>query len=418
MVLAQLVIFAAISVLVIGYAVFGLLHVRISGRPFTVTVKLHTAGGIFDGAEVAYRGVQVGKVSSVDLHTNGVTVKLAIDDGTKVPDNSIAHVYDLSAVGEQYVDLEPPAQPSTTYLRGGSQIPAERTTTPIETATVLYDLEQFVDSINAKDLEIIGREGALAFSGTGPQLKAILQDTTDIVNQLSTSEDSMLRLLDNSAVLLHGAAAHAGAFDRFTASLKSLTTVLAAKTPTIDKFLNDSVPTTRIVNSIIAENGSSISTLLANLASFSQIQVARVPGLRSLLVAVPEFGRLAPAVVHDGVLLGAANINADQQLCNTGVPLSSPISATKSRVFAARCGTNLARGAANAPRPGGGASSSSLGASALTTPGGTQVGTYDPQTGLVSTSDGSLVRLGVNGGQTELFGGNSWQALLLAGTGS
>jgi phospholipid/cholesterol/gamma-HCH transport system substrate-binding protein len=418
MVLAQLVIFAAISVLVIGYAVFGLLKVRITGRPFPVTVQLKTAGGIFEGAEVAYRGVQVGKVSSVDLHTNGVTVKLAIDDGTRVPDNSTAYVYDLSAVGEQYVDLEPPAQPSTTYLHSGSIIRKEHTKTPLETATVLYDLEQFVDSINAKDLEVIGREGALAFSGTGPELKTILQDTTDIVDQLSTSEDSMLRLLDNSATLLHGAAAHSSAFDRFSSSLKALTTVLAAKTPTIDKFLNDSVPTTRIVNSIIADNGSAISTMLANLASLSQIQVARIPGLRSLLVAVPEFGKLAPTVVHDGVLLGAANINADQRVCNTGVPLTSPISATRSRIFAARCGTGIVRGAANAPRPSGSAGTSSLGASALTTPGGTQVGTYDAQTGLVSTSDGTLVRLGVNGGQTELFGGNSWQALLLAGTGS
>jgi phospholipid/cholesterol/gamma-HCH transport system substrate-binding protein len=418
MVLGQLVVFGAISVLVIGYAVFGLLKVRITSRPFPVTVQLRTAGGVFEGSEVAYRGVQVGKVSSVDLHTDGVTVKLGIDDGTKVPDNSIAHVYDLSAVGEQYVDLEPPTRPSTTYLHSGSVIPAQRTTTPIETATVLYDLEQFVDSINATDLQIIGREGALAFGGTGPELKSILLDTTDIVNQLSSSEDSMLRLLDNSATLLHGAAAHASAFDRFAGSLKALTTVLAAKTPTISRFLNDSVPTTRIVNSLIADNGSAIGTLLANLASLSQIQVARVPGLRSLLVAVPEFGRLAPTVVHDGVLLGAANINQDQQLCNTGVALTSPISATRSRIFAAQCGTNLVRGAANAPRPGSSTASSSLGASAITTPGGTQVGTYDAESGLVSTSNGSLVRLGVNGGQSELFGGNSWQALLLAGTGS
>jgi phospholipid/cholesterol/gamma-HCH transport system substrate-binding protein len=418
MVLAQLVVFAAISVLVIGYAVFGLLKVHISGRPFSVQVQLATAGGIFDGAEVAYRGVHVGKVSSVDLHTDGVTVTLAIDDGTKVPDNSIAHVYDLSAVGEQYVDLEPPAHPSPTYLHRDSVIPVGRTTTPLETATVLYDLEHFVDSINPSDLQIIGREGALAFAGTGPQLKSILTDATSIIDQLSSTEDSMLRLLHNSATLLHGAAAHAGAFDRFSASLKALTATLAAKTPTINTFVNESVPTTRIVNSLIADNGSAVTTLLANLATLSQIQVARIPGLRSLLVAVPEFGRLAPAVVHDGVLLGAANINQDERLCNTGVPLTSPISARKTRIYAARCGTELVRGAANAPRPSGTASSDSLGASAITTPAGAQVGTYDPQSGLVSTSDGSLVRLGLNGGQTELFGGNSWQALLLAGTGS
>jgi phospholipid/cholesterol/gamma-HCH transport system substrate-binding protein len=410
MVLAQLAVFAVISALVIGYAVFGLLHVRITGKPYSVTVQLHSAGGIFEGAEVAYRGVGAGRVSSVDLHTDGVTIKLDIDAGTQVPANVIAHIYDLSAVGEQYVDLEPPEQPSSSYLQPGAVIPPERTTTPLETAQVLYDLEQFISSINPVDVQIIGREGALAFQGAGSQLRTILLDTTEIVDQLSSSQDSMLRLLDNSAILLHGADTHSGAFDRFTRSLHQLTDTLAAKTPTIDRFLRDGVPTTRLVNSLITDNGSAVATMLANLASFSRIQVARVPGLRSLLVAVPLFGKLAPSVVHDGVLLGAANIGQDQPLCNTGIPLTSPLSGKKTPVREVQCGTGLIRGAANAPRP--------VGASAVPTGRGTEIGTYDPNSGLIATSDGRLYRLGVDGGQTALFGGNSWQALLLAGTGS
>ncbi len=144
--------------------------------------------------------------------------------------------------------------------------------------------------------------------------------------------------------------------------------------------------------------------------------------MRTLLIAVPEFGRLAPGVVHDGTLLGVADINQSQQMCNTGVPLTSPISGTKSPVYAVGCGAGLQRGAANAPRPASGRSSDTdqavpLGPSAQRT-GNTEVGSYDPQTGLVSTSDGTLYRLGTNGGQTRLFGNNSWQALLLAGTGS
>lgn len=423
MVLAQLAVFAAISVLVIGYAVFGLLKVHLTDSPFQVTVQLKTAGGIFEGSEVAYRGVQVGKVSALDLHTDGVTLTLDIDDGTKVPADSIAHVYDLSAVGEQYVDLEPPAHPGSAYLRGGSVIPTERTTTPLETATVLYDLEQFIDSINPQDIQIIGREGALAFAGTGPQLKSILVDTTDIVNQLSSSEDALLRLLHNSSILLRGAAAHAGAFDHFARSLKDLSGTLAAKTPTINTLLRQAEPTTRIVNAIIADNGSALTTMMANLASFSRIQVVRVPGLRALLVAVPEFGRLAPSVVHGGTLLGVANINQDQALCNTGLPLTSPISGKRTALHAVGCGSELVRGAANAPRPASGAapaaqSTAPLGASARAAGSGHQVGTYDPQTGLVSTNDGTMIRLGTDGGQTALFGGNSWQALLLAGAGS
>jgi phospholipid/cholesterol/gamma-HCH transport system substrate-binding protein len=420
--IAQLIVFGLISVVIIAFTVFDLLDVHLTSSPYTVTVQLEQAGGIYDGAEVAYRGVQVGTVSSMTLHTSGVTITLEIDHGVKVPDNAIAHIYDLSAVGEQYVDLTPTG-PSSSYLHAGSVIPAERTTTPRETASVLYDLERFVDSINPSDVQIIGREGAAAFQGTGAQLKSILSDTAQIIDQLATSADSTIDLLHNAAILLHGAAAHSGDFDTFATSLRAITTTLAQSTPILEKFLDQAAPTTRLVNRIIADNGSALTVLLGNLATLSDIQVARIPGLRSLLVAVPEFGRKAPTVVRDGALVGAANINQDQALCSTGLPLSNPISGQRSEIYAVNCGPRLVRGAANTPRPASGAglssgSSAPLGASAEpTATGNRQVGRYDSSTGLVSLSDGSLLRLGTNGGQDVLLGPSSWQAMLLAVTG-
>ena len=411
MVLAQLSVFAAISAAVIGYAVFGLLRVNLTSPPFTVTVHLHTAGGIFDGAEVAYHGVQVGKVTSVALHSDGVTVKMALDDGTEVPANSTAHVYDLSAVGEQYIDLEPPPHPSSANLHDGSVIEPDHTTVPLETATVLYDLERFIDSVNPADLRTIGREGAAAFKGTGPQLKSILADATRIVNQLSSSEDSMLHLLDNSALLLHGAASHRDEFDSFTRSLRALSGTLAAKTPEINTFVRQAPSTTRIVNALIADNGAAITELLANTATLSQIQTVRVPGFEALLLAVPEFGRLAPKLVRNGTLQGVGNVNISQPECQTGVPISNPLSGQATRLYNVQCGAGIVRGAANAPRPAGGASAQDAGRHV-------QIGTYDPGTGLTSTSHGKLIRFGTNGGGDELFGRNSWQSLLLAGTGS
>ena len=415
MVIAQITVFAVISVLIVGYTLFGLLKVDPTGGPFRVTVHLRSAGGIYEGAEVAYRGVQVGTVDSVTLHRDGVDAVLDIDDGTKVPDNAIAHVYDLSAVGEQYVDLTP-VRASTSYLHDGSVIPAERTTTPLETATVLYDLERFIDSIDPLDLQVIGREGAAAFQNTGVSLKTILTNSTQIVDQLSASQADTISLLHNAAILLHGAAAHSGAFTQFADSLRLLSQTLAARTPTIDALLQQAAPTARLLDTMIAEDAPALTVLLGNLTTLSEIQVARVPGLRSLLVAVPEFGRLAPLIVHDGTLLGAANINQDEQLCRTGIPLTSPISGTRSPVYAAQCGNFLVRGAANAPRPATGLGTDSVGASARVLTDGTQVGTYTPGSGLVSTGQGSLVRLGTDGGQQRLLGtAGSWQSLYLVG---
>ena len=414
-VLAQLLVFGVISVAIVAYTVFDLLGVHLTNRPFAATMELPTGGGIFDGAEVAYRGVAVGRVSAVRLGTDRVTLTLQIDHGTKIPSNSIAHIYDLSAVGEQYVDLVPAANstaPVTEYLHAGSVIPQSQTTTPLRISTVLYDIESFVASLNPADLQVLGTEGAAAFAGTGPQLKSILSDTTTILGQLAQTRDATASLLANSALLLHGAAAHAGDFDTFARSLDQLTSTLAAQTPTIETFLRESAPTTVLVDDLIRDNGSAIGVLLGNLATLSGIQVARVPGLEALLVAVPQFGRLAPQIVNGNALSGVLNFDATQPLCPTGVPLSNPISGARTPLSSVNC-SGIPRGGENAPRPAGAATTSGLAAARLTSAGTAQVGAYDPSTGLVTGSDGGTVQLGATGGQSQYLGNQSWAALLL-----
>lgn len=422
LVLAQLTVFGTISVLILAYTAFGLLGVKLRHRPFPVTVQLRTGGGIFDGAEVAYRGVGVGRVTSAEPGRDGVTLTLSIDSGTRIPRNAVAHVYALSAVGEQYLDLVPTG-PSDDHLRAGDVIPASRTTTPLKTATVLYDLERFVDSLDARDLQILGREGAAAFADTGPQLRSILVNASTVLDQLARSQGATDALLRDGATLLRGAAEHAGDFDTFARSLRQLSATLAASTPTISRIVDEAVPTTLLVDRLVRANGGAIGVLLGNLATLSDIQTARVPGLKALLVAVPRFGELAPSIVRGGVTQGVINLNATGQLCPTGVPMTSPVSGTRSPLRAVSCTSPaVPRGAAYAPRPGGGTQAQSggatvIGPSARTAAGGAQVGSYDPGTGLVTTADGGLVRLGTNGGQQELLGARSWQSLLLAVAG-
>jgi phospholipid/cholesterol/gamma-HCH transport system substrate-binding protein len=409
MVLAQMAVFLVIAVLVVAYAVVNLLDVKVTDRPFGMKVQLHTAGGIFEGAEVAYRGVAVGRVTGVKLETDGVMLSIDVDHGNHIPNSAIAHVYDLSAVGEQYLDLVP-SGPGTGFLHKGSVIPAERTTTPLQVATVLYDLEQFVDSINPADVQVIGTEGAAAFTGTGPALKTLLTDASQIVRQLSVTSGAAVDLIHNADTLLSGAAAHSGDFDVFARAADQLTATLASSTPDIDNFLRESAPTTQLIDGLVQTNGAAIAMLIGNLSTLSQIQVARVPGLKSLLVAVPLFGTLAPSVVHDGALLASGDVNFTEPECPSGIPLTSPISGIRTPVQASSCNQDiLPRGAANAPRPGG---ESTAGTSSADQ---TQVAGYDAASGLTMTPSGQMVRLGSDGGQSELFGANAWQTLLLAG---
>jgi phospholipid/cholesterol/gamma-HCH transport system substrate-binding protein len=427
MVFAQLSIFGVISVLVAYYALFHVMGLSLTARPYEVKVIVRTGGGIFTGAEVTYRGVRIGSVTGMKLEPSEVVLTLDIEEGKKVPKDAVAHVSNLSAVGEQYLDFMSGSGDGP-YLTSGSVVPMQQTTTPPKTATVLFDLEQWINSIDPGDLGTLSTELAEAFAGTGPELRRIVASGVKLVDALDDTRSSFTHVLHNSSTVLRTAAKHAGDFATFTRSVLQISQTLRSATPTIEKFLDEGPSTTALVNDIIRQDGSSIAVLLGNLMTFSQIQVANIPGWKALLIAVPQFELLVPRVVRNGTVHGLGVINYTEPVCSYGPTLTSPISRIKTPVASVSCpdpapGT-LARGAQNAPLATSGRTTNSateqlLGVSArVTRTGSAQVGAYNPDNGIVVNDQGQAVRLGWNGGQVQLLGAESWQAVFLSGIGN
>ncbi len=129
----QLVVFAVIAVLVVGYTGY---HYANLGRLlgvrgyYTVQLELANAGGIFPQADVTYRGVSVGRVGALRLTPTGVEAELNISNSAPpIPADLSASVADLSAVGEQYVNLRPATQ-QRALSRPGQRDPAQRHLAP------------------------------------------------------------------------------------------------------------------------------------------------------------------------------------------------------------------------------------------------------------------------------------------------
>ena len=93
---------------------------------YTVDAHFDQSGGIFTGAEVTYRGVGIGQVSTMKLTDKGVDV-LLVDrqERGQDPDRTLALVGNKSAVGEQYVELQPQTDGGP-YLKDGSEIDTPR----------------------------------------------------------------------------------------------------------------------------------------------------------------------------------------------------------------------------------------------------------------------------------------------------
>jgi virulence factor Mce-like protein len=145
----QLIIFTVAGVVGIAVMVLGYMQVpTILGiGHFTVTLELPASGGLYRLSNVTYRGVQIGTVTNVDVTDDKhVEATLSLNTSPRVPSALTAQVRSISAVGEQYVDLQPHGD-SGPYLQNGSVIPLSDTVIPQQVGPMLDQLNALVGSI-------------------------------------------------------------------------------------------------------------------------------------------------------------------------------------------------------------------------------------------------------------------------------
>lgn len=419
----QLVAFLAITLLGVSYvgANYVGLTDALTDSTYSVTVDLAESGGLFENAEVTYRGVTVGQVNALRLTRTGVRAKLALDRGAEIPADATAVVADRSAVGEQYVDLQPHRR-SGPYLHDGSVIPRGRTRLPISSTKLLVDLDQLVDSVDKRDLTTVLSELDAAFAGTGPALQALIDNGNAVTAAASANIDPTTRLLDEGQTVLDTQLDSASDIKAFARHLASLSAQLDTSDPDLRRVLDNGANGVPEVTSLIRSLDPALGILLGNLVTVGGIQAVRLPGLEQILVEYPDVVAGGFTVVADGTSHVGLVLDVTPPPCTQGYESTAkryPQETADTHVNeSARCtelesGTSDVRGVQHAPGPTGRAprdpGPSGDG-------GSTRAGTYryHPATGQVSGPDGGPVQIGSSGGQQRVYGDDSWQMLLLS----
>ncbi|MEU1400986.1 MlaD family protein [Streptomyces sp. NPDC005728] len=412
----QLVAFATITALGVSYvgARYTGLVDAVLDRGYTVRADFAESGGVFPGAEVTYRGVPVGRVGDLRLTGSGVSVGLKIEDGApKIPADSLAVVANRSAVGEQYVDLQP-RRAGGPYLIDGSPIPRSRTRTPLPVTDLVLSLDRLVDSVGKDDLRTTVDELGKAFAGTGPHLSRLVDSGNALVESASESLPETVSLIEDSRKVLRTQADQGSAIKSFSRDLATLTEQLRTSDGDLRRLIGNSVPAAQELDSLLKSTRPHVPVLLANLVSGAQVTVARLPGVEQALVTLPLTVAGSYTVIPgDGTTHFGLTVNADDPpACTQGygtqrrdpADTSTRPANTDARCTAPRGDKTSVRGAQNAP--GASAGSYGVGRAAYVTP-------YDPETRTADGPDGTPVEIGSTGGEQTVFGKESWQWLLV-----
>jgi phospholipid/cholesterol/gamma-HCH transport system substrate-binding protein len=414
----QLMIFALITM--VGVSFVGARYARLDRLIFDdsyqVVAHFAESGGIFAGAEVSYRGVTVGQVGEMVLTEEGVDVLLEIDnDFGDIPSDTKAVVANRSAVGEQFVDLQPETKEGP-FLEEGTEIPVAMTETPISTTKFLVDIDTTVNSVNKQSLTTVVSEMGKAFKGTGENLGQIIDTSNSFIETANDNFEVTTSLLEDGNKVLTTQLDKASAIQSFARDLSLFSDTLASSDKDLRRVINNGSVTANQLRTFLEENDVDLGELINNLVTTGEVTGKHLAGTEMILLAYPYVVAGGFTVVgkdpksglydaHFGLIL-----QQNPHVCKQGyegTDRRSPHNrGNRPMNVNARCsepqGTSNARGAQHTPRRAGPAYRAPV------------IGAYDAETGTVTYTDRSPSdSVSYTGGAVQMFGQESWKWLLL-----
>jgi phospholipid/cholesterol/gamma-HCH transport system substrate-binding protein len=184
-----------------------------SWEQYELKTKFTDVKGLKSGAVVRVAGVEVGKVSGVELTGEEVEVRLKVNEENKsrITTESRASIGSLSLLGEPVIDISPSTQGKP--LQDGEFVPSERS--PGQLADVAEGATQSLHQVTALLQDIRSGKGTVGKLFTDDavykEVQQLIASAGDVTDQLGRGNGTLPLLLRDPA-----------AYRRFNASLGNL----------------------------------------------------------------------------------------------------------------------------------------------------------------------------------------------------
>ena len=291
-------ILSAVGMVYVGASYLGVVD-QVLGRGYTVHVLLPQSGGLFEGSEVTYRGVKIGKVSDMTVNRDGLKVDVALEEDSRVPASAPVFVNNLSAVGEQYLSFEPSSK-SGPMLKNGDVVRGSLDSLPVSEEVLMKDLSTFVGSINSQELNQVVDELGTMFADNATPLRSMIDNAQAFIREARANEAPTIDLLRNARPVLQTQVDNAANIRSFSLDLAALTGTLASSDANIRKVLKDAGPAADELILLVRNLRKVLPPLLKPLINISEVVDARLPALEQLLVTFPRLIAAGPSALTAG----------------------------------------------------------------------------------------------------------------------
>lgn len=311
----QLILFVIVAIVGVVFvsAKYARLHTLLGFGEFPVYVEMEDTGGIFQYAEVTYRGVPAGLVGELTPIPGGTRVQLLIrNEAPDIPADARAVVANRSAAGEQFVDLQAMTEEGP-YLQAGDVIGFEDSSAPVRVEALLNGLYDLSQSIPLEKFREVVAETAEVFHGRGEDLGTIIDSFDLFAQEANESMGETLQLLRDGSVVLRTQAEQSGEIRSFSRDLTLITDQLQQSDQDLRRLIDTSTDAGAAVSALLERGGPGLTEFLRTTEPVAQVLGERGRFIRPVLQALPALGAAAYTVApgdgtaHFGLVLEVNN---------------------------------------------------------------------------------------------------------------
>ena len=356
----QLILFTILTILAL--TVLGWYYLRVPSLVGIGQYKLYAdlprSGGLYETANVTYRGTQIGKVTARRADRERCQGDDEHRQPFKIPADATANVHSVSAIGEQYLDLVSTGNPGQFFSNGQTITTG---TVPSEVGPALDAANRGLAVLPKEKIDSLLTETSKAVGGLGPSLQRLVDGTTNLAQGFQENLPQVNDIIANSAPILESQVDSGDAIQQWSRNLNTLASQSASEDQALRSGLQQAAPTLDQVTATFSDVRESLPQTLANLEVVIDMLKRYNKGLEQALVILPQGATVAQAGTifeNEGLLHFGLSINQPPP-CLTGfLPASEWRSPADTSMAPLPSGTyckipkdvqNVVRGARNYP---------------------------------------------------------------------
>lgn len=226
------------------------------------------AGGLLPDDNVTMAGVNVGKVTDVELADQHVLVTFTVKDGVALGEQTAADIKTNTVLGRKSLAVRPEG---SGLLRSSTPIPVERTNSPYSLNDALGDLGTTVSELDTAKINdsLNAISGTLA--DTPPELRAALDGMTRLSQSINSRDESLLHLLTRAEDVTKILADRSGQIDSLLVDGNKLFAELSMRRDSISELIVNTGAVSRQLSGLVQENETQMGPTLDKLNSVTEV---------------------------------------------------------------------------------------------------------------------------------------------------